>query len=134
MARNELIYTVEAEGRDKGKKFIINELPASAGEWWAIRMLMALSRGGQPLDFDPQTAGFYELAMIGLRGLPFASPAELHPLLAEMMDTITVRPDPGKPEITRALVETDIEEIQTRFDLRQAWLQLHMGFLRPVAT
>lgn len=130
--RKEIIFTVEADGRDKGKQFIITEMSASAAEWWAIRAIMALSRGSQGLDFDPQTAGLYELAMLGLRGLPYANAGEIRPLLDEMMGCITVRPDTSKT-ITRALIEDDIEEMQTRVDLRQAWIELHLGFLRPVA-
>lgn len=133
MARREIEYRVSDEGRDKGKIFLITELPATAGEWWAIRALMALSRGNSEFSFDPQTAGMYELATTALRGLPYADTNEVKPLLDEMLDCVQVKPDPTK-SVTRSLVPDDIEEIDTLVGLRKEWLALHMGFLRPGAS
>lgn len=130
MARRVVRFKVEAEGRDQGKTFIITEMPATAGEWWGIRALMALSRGSNDLGFDPATAGLYELAVLGLRGLPYAVPSEIQPLLDEMMACVTIQPDASR-DVTRSLIEDDIEEIKTRLDIREEWLKLHMGFLAP---
>ena len=132
MARRTITFTASAAGRDSGKEFIIRELPATQGEWWGIRALMALSRGNNDLGFDPATAGLYELAMLGLKGLPYANAAEIKPLLDEMMTCVSHRPDPSK-DLTRSIVPDDIEEIQTLLDIRQEWLSLHMGFLKPGA-
>jgi hypothetical protein len=50
------------------------------------------------------------------------------PLLDEMMQCVTIQPDPNRPNVTRALLEDDIEEITTRLTLREAWFDTHLGF------
>ena len=35
-------YTVDSDDRDKGKVFLITEMPATKAEDWAIRVMLAL--------------------------------------------------------------------------------------------
>jgi hypothetical protein len=49
------------------------------------------------------------------------------PLLDEMMDCVTIQPDPNRA-LTRPLIEDDIEEITTRLAIREAWFDTHLGF------
>ena len=46
MARSISNYTVQDEGRDNGKVFVLTEMPASRAESWAMRALLALMANG----------------------------------------------------------------------------------------
>ena len=46
MARKSIVFTVEANNRDKGKQFKITEMPARKAEEWAIRLACAVIGAG----------------------------------------------------------------------------------------
>lgn len=46
MARKSIVFTVEADNRDKGKQFKITEMPARKAEEWAIRLACAVIGAG----------------------------------------------------------------------------------------
>ncbi len=129
MARKVIDYTIETEGRDKGKVFQITEMSAAQAERWALRAFQAMAKGGVDVP-DLIGAGMAEFAIAGIRGLSYASYHEVEPLLAEMMACVRIKPDANNPSVVRDLIETDIEELKTRLDLRAEWLNLHTGFLQ----
>ncbi|END8615764.1 TPA: hypothetical protein ACTL3K_004929, partial [Escherichia coli] len=118
MARKEKFITIEGQGRDKGKVFHLTEMSASQAEWWAMRAIMAMGRGGVELPDDVRSLGMAALALEGLKALSKIPPDEARPLMDEMMDCVQFVPDPKKRSIRRPLVEEDIEEIITRLNLR----------------
>lgn len=130
--RRKNTYTVEAPGRDKGKVFVLTELPAWAGADWALRALRLAQRAKVDIP-GGLNAGMAGVAALGiLTVLQSADDFEqLRPLLKEMMDCVVVMTDP-KTQFTRPLVEDgisdDIEEIGTYFLLRKEWLDLHLDF------
>lgn len=125
--RKSEIVVVEDEGRDKGRHFLLTEMPASKAERWAIRVTMALAKSG--VDVGPTGGGMANLAIAGLRALGALSWEDAQPLLDEMFECVKAIPDPkGRPDFTRALVEDDIEEIATRVFLRAKVFDLHTGF------
>lgn len=133
MARNTANYTVQDEGRDQGKVFVLTELPASRAESWAMRALLALMASGVEVPEGFEHMGMAGMAEVGLRALSGLKWEVAEPLLAEMWDCIQFMPDPSKPHIVRKLFDEDIEEITTRVKLRaEAW-KLHTGFLKAVA-
>lgn len=128
MARKTLTYTVTDEGRDKGKVFILTEMPASQAERWALRALSALAASGVDVPDDIATAGLAGVARLGVQafgGLPWE---KAEPLIEEMFKCISILPDPSKPGVTRVLIEDDIEEVSTRLKLRIELFKLHMSF------
>jgi hypothetical protein len=126
--RNSLIYTVADEGRDKGKAFLLTEMPASKSERWAIRALLAMAKSGIDLPEGAEHMGFAGIARLGL-GLLLKVPYEMaEPLLDEMMECVQAIPTPSRPDIVRYLIEDDIEEIKTRFKLRKEVFELHANF------
>lgn len=151
MARKHKTITITAEGRDKGKSFLIVEMSAYSAERWATRALLALSRAGAEVPEDAMQAGALGLVLVGLdalRKLPFD---EAEPLLDEMMSCVHFVPDPTKVDpvsgrpFTRALMPSDewdsgdIEEVATLLQLREEALSLHLGFsladaLKDMAT
>jgi hypothetical protein len=129
--RKEVVVVISAEGRDKGKTFLLTEMPASQGERWAMRALLALARSGVEVPDDISNAGMAGIAALGLKAFMAVRFDEIEPLLVEMMECIQSLPDPANRDIRRRLVETDIEEIATRLKLRAEVLSLHTGFSLP---
>ena len=127
MARRVKIVTVTAEGRDTGKVFVLREMAASAAEKWAARALLALAKSGANIPDDAAAAGLAGVASVGFQafgGLPW----ELaEPLLDEMFDCVMIQPS-ANPDVTRRLIEDDIEEVATRLKLRLELFELHTGF------
>lgn len=135
MARKTLTVTIPQSedgknNRDAGKTYLLTEMPASQGEAWGIRALLALARAGIEIPEELDNTGMAGVHAIGggfrLTGGLHAEDVE--PLLADMMGCVAFVPDPSKPDIVRPLVETDIEEVATRLRLRGEVMQLHLGF------
>lgn len=134
MARKTLVVTIPpaeegTENRDSGKAFLLTEMPASEGERWGIRALLALARAG--IEIPPELdnsgmAGVHQMGGLRLGGALHAEDVE--PLMDDMMGCVQRIPDASKPDIVRALVEDDIEEVSTRLRLRGEVMQLHLGF------
>lgn len=134
MARKTLIVTIPpaeegTENRDAGKAFLLTEMAASDGERWGIRALLALGRAGIEIPdgiANSGMAGVHEVGGLRLSGA--LHPEDVEPLMDDMMACVQRVPDPTKPDIVRALVEDDIEEVATRLRLRGEVMQLHLGF------
>lgn len=129
MARKVATYVVTDDNRDKGKKFIITEMPASQGEAWATRALLALIAGGVEMPHGFEHLGMAGMAEVGLKALGHLKYEVAEPLLAEMMGCVEIQPDPNNAALTRQIFEEDIEEISTRIKLRAEVWKLHTGFL-----
>lgn len=129
MARKTSTVTIEDEGRDFGKVFILTEMPSDQGEQWAIRALLALSNAGVNLPDGAAAAGFAGFAAAGIEALGKLSFDIAKPLLDEMFECVQIKPSvnvPARPVLGG--VGGDIEEIKTRFKLRMAVLSLHVNF------
>jgi hypothetical protein len=128
--KRKITFTVSDEGRDNGKCFVIEELPASRAEKWAIRAMLALGRAGVEVSESDLAGGMESLARLGYSLLSKISFEEAEPLLDEMWNCVQIQPDPRNPDVVRMLIEDDIFEPMTRMRLRVEVLKLHMGFLR----
>lgn len=128
MARKTKVVVCPQEGRDKGKYYLLTEMPASDSEEWAIRAFLALAHSGVEVPEELSQAGLAGIAIVGLQALGRISFDEAKPLLDKMMSCVQALPDPSHPELVRGLVETDIEETTTRFWLRAEVFELHTGF------
>lgn len=128
MARKTATVTIEAEGRDLGKVFLLREMPASQAEKWAARAFLAMARSGIDIPDDLAGAGLAGIAAVGLKAIGGLGFAEAEPLMDEMFACIQIIPDPARPAVVRALVESDTEEISTRLRLRKEVFGLHVDF------
>ena len=128
MARRTEEFKVEAVGRDKGKIFLLTEMSAFAAEKWAAKALLALMKSGADIPETTLGAGTAGLASIAMTAFGNVPPEALMPLLDEMMSCVQCIPDPRNPLSARKLVEEDIEEITTIFEIRKRLLDLHLGF------
>lgn len=133
MPRKTEIVQIGTDDRDKGKRFVLTEMPALKAERWAIRALLALSHSGVDLGPDARTGGMAALAAAGLKALHNLDFAEAQPLLDEMWDCVQIMADPKRPDILRRLQLNemegdDIEEISTVWLLRERIFNLHTAF------
>lgn len=121
MRRTEIVEI--AEGRDAGKKYQITEMSAEAAEWWAFRALQAIAGADAELNLQAPLA---DMAAQGVKALAKVHPDQAKPLLDEMMGCVQILvPATQKP---RPLLDGDIEDVKTRFMLRKAVVELHLGF------
>ena len=131
------VFVVVKDNRDKGKRFLITEMPALRAEKWAARAMLALTKSGQDVDHI-KGGGMAALAVAGLKALQHLDFADAEPLMDEMMECVQIIPDPKHPETARPLVQygaegDDIEEIDTRVELRTRIFRLHTGFFSSAA-
>lgn len=127
--RKEVDYIIAHEGRDKGKVFHLTEMPAMKAEKWAMRALFAVARSGVDIgEALDGTSGMQGIALVGMQALFRMDFVDAEPLLDEMLQCVTVKPDPNNPMLVRALFETDIEEVSTLLSIRDEVLRLHTGF------
>ena len=90
MARKTRSYTVTDEGRDKGKIFILTEMPALRAEAWAARALLALIAGNVQIPQGFERTGFAGLAQLGIRSLSGLKWEAAEPLLSEMLTCVQI--------------------------------------------
>lgn len=143
MARKTKIVTIDAEGRDRGKSYLITEMPPRQSEKWATRALLAIGRGARAetspdMRDELQRSGMAGIAALGIQALTSIAFDDAEPLMDEMLECVTFVPDKTKIDqmsaatpplpITRALIEEDIEEVSTLSLLRSEVLEVHLGF------
>jgi hypothetical protein len=130
MPRRVIDYTVEDEGRDKGKRFKLTEMAASAGEEWAAQFFTSLAKNYTDVPEGLFSEGMAGVAAIGLQGLRSMDWRTAKPLLDQMMACVQIYAPSGG---VRALIEDDIEEIMTRLKLRVEVFRLHVNFSTPAS-
>ena len=129
MARRIQTFTADY-GRDAGKQFILTEMSAEAAEWWAIRVGRALAVAGVDLPDDWENAATAQLVVLGFAAIAGLPEPTLKALLDEAFQCVQFQPGNAKIP-TQALIPGDgsqIEEVKTRWQLRQALWYLHTGF------
>lgn len=137
MRRREIVKAPADYGRDAGKHFEITEWDAARAESWAIRALLAFSRGGS--DFPIEVVGrgmegvFYVGIQTFLRGQVRAE--EVIPILNELLECVQMIRDPkardkdtGRPVVTPIVSDDDIGEVRTRLWLRSEVIRVHTDF------
>lgn len=122
------IFTVTTPGRDEGKAFRIEEMSAWDGERWAVRAFHEVSRAGGDLEEYSPGAGWERLALAGFQAFNQLDLAVAQPLWDQLLTCVTRVEDPGRPEVFRPLVESDIDEIATIVQLKFRAFQIHANF------
>lgn len=131
--RETVEITIDQEGRDKGKTFVIKEMAALPAEKWAYRLITALAHAGADVSMI-QGSGMAGLAAAGIQALPMLNFREVEPLMDEMLECVSIKPDPrNNPTFLRPLVlrgddNDEVEEVATLMKLRQEILDLHLRF------
>lgn len=129
--KTEVVTVPEWGERDRGKYFLITEMPAAQAEKWGLRMVNVLKGTSAVIPQTAASLGMVGVAIIGLNAWLAADidPAKLEPLMDQMMTCVSVIRDPRHPDVATPIVsDSDIMEIRTRLWLRSEILQLHTGF------
>lgn len=134
MARKTATVVIDSEGRDFGKQFTIEELPAYQAEEWFHRAMMLLARAGTEVPHDIFHHGAMGFATLGmgavLSGLSKAPWTEVKALLDEMLVCLKSFRAPGAEASVNGLgsIKSQIEEPSTFIKLREEIISLHLGF------
>lgn len=130
MARKTSTYIVDSDGRDKGKHFLLTEMPVTKTEDWAIRALLALGSANVEIPDGAFQLGAAALAEVGLKKLFAISADQMRPLLSELMECVEYIPNPKIPQVTVKfpIFESQIEEVSTLLKIKWEVLKLHMDF------
>ncbi|WKS98302.1 phage tail assembly chaperone [Gallibacterium anatis] len=118
-------------GRDKGTKFIIEEMPIAKADKWAMKLFLALSGAG--FDTSSLNNGMVSVAGLTVAVLKNLPEEKVIALADELLECVKIVPDGGQPRALN-LNFNDIQDVTTLFKLRMEVLKLHIGFLLPGNT
>ena len=121
MSRNTLIYTVQMQGRDFGKTFVLTEMAAKPAFNFAVRVAAAMINGGAPLPDDLKRSGWPALAVAAITGMRYMRADDVIEFGDELMSCVQKKEEKG----VRPLFEGDIEEFSTYGLLQKAVFELH---------
>ncbi|CAI9399148.1 hypothetical protein [Lelliottia sp. T2.26D-8] len=131
MARKEIPFIVEAEGRDKGKEFIITEMSA----WDADSLAQDIFRAMGDAEFssippDVISMGCAGLATVGLSVMSAASPDVARKLRDRLMSTVEIIiTHEGQRQTRPVNGAIDFEEVSTIRTLLDKVFQVNFSFL-----
>ena len=129
MARNTKIVTIDKQGRDFGKAFLVTEMNPIQAFKWGGKAVIALVNAGVTL---PDGSG--EMGFAGLMGVAFTHLQngldweEVEPLLDELMKCVKYIPSPDNTSVVRPLIDSDIDEVSTIALLHSEVFKIHINF------
>lgn len=121
--RKEIEIKIEA-GRDAGKVFKVEEMPAVQMDRWVTRSLCALGRSGSGLS---AINGMTMEAL--LKAFSQLDIKDSEPLLDELLACCSFKKDGVLVKMTGEMINSVIEDWTTIFKLRIEALKLNLGFL-----
>jgi hypothetical protein len=133
MARHEIDYTVQEEGRDKGKVFHIKEMDAYSAQKWAVKLGSALINAGFPITEDILRGGMAAAFTLGFNSIRNLKPDDMMSVLDDLMTCVTIIRDVRNPQVTFKIGPDDIEEVSTRFLLAWEVFKLQTNFSTAAA-
>ncbi|ATM86683.1 MULTISPECIES: hypothetical protein [Yersinia] len=134
MSRKQITYTVEDEGRDKGKEFIITEMSAWDAEELSEEIYRAMGHGEfNSLPADVVAMGVAGLATVGVSVLAAAPASVSRPISDRILSTVEIVITNEGKDITRSIKPIDFEEISTIRTLKDKVFELNFGFLSLAA-
>ncbi|EKS1202916.1 hypothetical protein QA436_000073 [Escherichia coli] len=131
MARKEIPFIVEEEGRDKGKEFLITEMSAWDADTLAQDIFRAMGDSGfSEIPADVIAMGCAGLATVGLSVISASSPDVARQLRDRLMSTVDIIvTHEGKRQQRKVKGELDFEEVSTIRKLLDKVFQVNFDFL-----
>ena len=120
---------VTLEDRGVQKRYLLTEMSATEAEDWALELFFAMANAGVEIPENVAGLGFAGVAQVGLAALGNIPFEKAKPLLDKMMSCVQAMPNLDDERIVRSLVESDIEDFQTRLKLKKEVWSLHTDFL-----
>lgn len=131
MARKEIPFIVETEGRDKGKEFLITEMSAWDADSLAQDIFRAMGDSNySSIPADVIAMGCAGLATVGLSVISASSPEVARQLRDRLMSTVDiVITNDGKRQQRKVNGSLDFEEVSTIRTLLDKVFQVNFDFL-----
>lgn len=134
MARRTKVVTIDLDNRDKGKQFTLQEMSAYDAEEWFYNAIQLLAAAGSELPdgaIESGPMGFASMTLKAvLTGLSKAPKADVKDLMDRMMTCMVAFTAPGGQVAIKdfAQINLQIEEPTTRMLIKEAIIDLHVGF------
>ncbi|EBH3060754.1 hypothetical protein BEH75_04360 [Citrobacter freundii] len=131
MARKEIPFIVEEEGRDKGKEFLITEMSAWDADSLAQDIFRAMGDSNySSIPADVIAMGCAGLATVGLSVISASSPEVARQLRDRLMSTVDIIiTNDGKRQQRKVNGSLDFEEVSTIRSLLDKVFQVNFDFL-----
>lgn len=131
MARKEIPFIVEEDGRDKGKEFLITEMSAWDADSLAQDIFRAMGDSNySSIPADVIAMGCAGLATVGLSVISASSPEVARQLRDRLMSTVDiVITNDGKRQQRKVNGSLDFEEVSTIRSLLDKVFQVNFDFL-----
>jgi hypothetical protein len=122
----------KCDNRDQGKLFLITEWNAVDADRWIQRVAYAILNTGGSLPMDLRGAGWEGIAIMGINAVFRGNidPDIMIPLCEQLLECVQIIPDKKFPEKSArpAVAPNDIEEVLTRYWLRDQVVSVHTNF------
>lgn len=131
MARKEIPFIVETEGRDKGKEFLITEMSAWDADSLAQDIFRAMGDSNySSIPADVIAMGCAGLATVGLSVISASSPEVARQLRDRLMSTVDIIiTSDGQRQQRKVNGSLDFEEVSTIRSLLDKVFQVNFDFL-----
>ncbi|EBD9024069.1 hypothetical protein DAC68_15780 [Salmonella enterica] len=131
MARKEIPFIVEEEGRDKGKEFLITEMSAWDADTLAQDIFRAMGDSNySSIPADVIAMGCAGLATVGLSVISASSPEVARQLRDRLMSTVDIIiTNDGQRQQRKVNGSLDFEEVSTIRTLLDKVFQVNFDFL-----
>ncbi|EMM2360050.1 TPA: hypothetical protein ACS3HB_000501 [Citrobacter freundii] len=131
MARKEIPFIVEEEGRDKGKEFLITEMSAWDADSLAQDIFRAMGDSNySSIPADVIAMGCAGLATVGLSVISASSPEVARQLRDRLMSTVEIIiTSEGQRQQRKVNGALDFEEVSTIRSLLDKIFQVNFDFL-----
>ncbi|EPB7456777.1 hypothetical protein [Citrobacter freundii] len=131
MARKEIPFIVETEGRDKGKEFLITEMSAWDADSLAQDIFRAMGDSNySSIPADVIAMGCAGLATVGLSVISASSPEVARQLRDRLMSTVDIIiTNEGQRQQRKVNGSLDFEEVSTIRSLLDKVFQVNFDFL-----
>ncbi|WP_163199213.1 hypothetical protein [Citrobacter freundii] len=131
MARKEIPFIVETEGRDKGKEFLITEMSAWDADTLAQDIFRAMGDSNySSIPADVIAMGCAGLATVGLSVISASSPEVARQLRDRLISTVDIIiTSEGQRQQRKVNGSLDFEEVSTIRSLLDKVFQVNFDFL-----
>ncbi|QBM22342.1 hypothetical protein E1B03_07780 [Citrobacter arsenatis] len=131
MARKEIPFIVETEGRDKGKEFLITEMSAWDADSLAQDIFRAMGDSNySSIPADVIAMGCAGLATVGLSVISASSPEVARQLRDRLMSTVDIIiTNEGQRQQRKVNGSLDFEEVSTIRTLLDKVFHVNFDFL-----
>lgn len=132
MARKEIPFIVEEEGRDKGKEFLITEMSAWDADSLAQDIFRAMGDSNySSIPADVIAMGCAGLATVGLSVISASSPEVARQLRDRLISTVDIIiTSEGQRQQRKVNGALDFEEVSTIRSLLDKVFQVNFEFLK----